>query len=261
MESLLTDKQMVVDLHQPTDLILRLDKDRILQVFINLFSNAIKFSEPGSRIAVICSEQEAILNHYLQPVLQIAITDEGVGIPQGETEAVFDSFIQSSMTRSAAGGTGLGLAISKQIISMHDGRIYAQSPPPGKSRGSVFYIELPIADQQEQEATMLDKQSVVMSHLNWKNQLEKLFDNSASLEHLDVAGIADDHLCPLGKWLDAFPENSQTITELKQAHDEFHQHAAECIAFFEVQDKERAKSAKQRFDRASEKVLGLLESV
>ena len=73
----------------------------------------------------------------------ISIADEGVGIPEEELEEVFDSFIQSSKTRSQAGGTGLGLPISREIILLHNGRIWVESPAEGRSVGSEFIIRLP----------------------------------------------------------------------------------------------------------------------
>lgn len=66
--------------------------------------------------------------------------DEGVGIPEDELESVFDKFIQSSKTKTNAGGTGLGLAISKEIIELHNGKIWAESKP---GEGARFSFILP----------------------------------------------------------------------------------------------------------------------
>ena len=72
-----------------------------------------------------------------------SVVDEGIGIPEAEIESVFDQFVQSSKTRSDKGGTGLGLPISKEIIELHKGQIWAESPPAGKEIGSVFYFKIP----------------------------------------------------------------------------------------------------------------------
>ena len=65
--------------------------------------------------------------------------DHGPGIPEGELEAVFDKFVQSSKTKSAAGGTGLGLAICREIAEAHGGRMWAENAPGG---GALFTCEL-----------------------------------------------------------------------------------------------------------------------
>lgn len=67
------------------------------------------------------------------------MADEGGGIPEGELEAVFDKFVQSSATRSGAGGTGLGLAICREIVDQHGGRIWAEN---GRDGGAVFQVML-----------------------------------------------------------------------------------------------------------------------
>ncbi len=99
------------------------DHDKILQVITNLFSNAIKFTPERhtltlrTRIQKTGAKEEAV----------VSLADEGVGIPEGEQEAIFESFRQSTRTNTGAGGTGLGLAICRKIITAHQGRIWAQN--------------------------------------------------------------------------------------------------------------------------------------
>ena len=57
--------------------------------------------------------------------IYVAITDQGIGIPKGELTSIFSKLVQSSVTNNGAGGTGLGLAISKELIHLHNGKIYA----------------------------------------------------------------------------------------------------------------------------------------
>lgn len=68
------------------------------------------------------------------------MSDEGVGIPESELDAVFEKFVQSSKTKSGAGGTGLGLAICREIVTAHGGRIFARNNPAG---GADLVVELP----------------------------------------------------------------------------------------------------------------------
>lgn len=115
------------------------DHGLITQVVTNLVSNAIKFSEPGQRLYISID----LIPFNNVPVLHFSLRDEGLGIPENELETVFDKFVQSSKTSTGAGGAGLGLSICKQIISAHDGSIWAKSPPEG---GVVFQFVIPVGD-------------------------------------------------------------------------------------------------------------------
>jgi signal transduction histidine kinase/HAMP domain-containing protein len=112
------------------------DHTRIRQVMINLVNNAIKFTE-GGKIAISAVRQEG------EKVL-ITVADTGLGIPPDKLEAVFDEFIQvdTSSTRKV-GGTGLGLPISRKLVTMHGGRLWAESTGV-EGEGSIFYVELPL---------------------------------------------------------------------------------------------------------------------
>lgn len=139
ISSLLNDKSISIDLNTDRSLIGYFDTHLITQVVINLFSNAIKFSPEQSAIRV---ELESI-QHQQQEFLQMRVIDSGIGIPHDELDSVFDSFVQSSKTRSDSGGTGLGLPISREIIDLHHGRIWAQSPAPGHNVGTCLTFQLP----------------------------------------------------------------------------------------------------------------------
>jgi PAS domain S-box-containing protein len=108
------------------------DLERMMQVLKNLILNAIKFSNPLSVVEInVVGTDESIL---------CSVTNFGVGIPQEEIHSIFEKFTEGSRTRSRAGGKGLGLAISKEIIAQHDGRIWAESTPNGKT---VLCFEFP----------------------------------------------------------------------------------------------------------------------
>src|SRR5262249_39255792 len=67
--------------------------------------------------------------------------DHGVGIPEAELETIFDQFVQSSRTKTGAGGTGLGLAICREIVTAHQGHIWAEHRPEG---GAALVFTLPL---------------------------------------------------------------------------------------------------------------------
>lgn len=113
-------------------ILVEIDRMRIRQVLLNLLSNAVKFTEKGFiKIALINSPNQ----------IEIQITDTGIGLSAEEIEKIFHPFSQadSSITRRY-GGSGLGLVISKNIISLHNGKIFVKSE---KGKGSTFTIILP----------------------------------------------------------------------------------------------------------------------
>jgi PAS domain S-box-containing protein len=119
----------------PDTITLNVDPDRFVQLITNLLSNAIKFSSPGENVSVALGKRGANA--------RIAVRDHGPGIPAEFKPRVFDAFAQAATGRQL-GGTGLGLSIARQIVMRMDGQIGFEDAPGG---GTVFYIELPDADQ------------------------------------------------------------------------------------------------------------------
>ena len=144
VDSLISRKGLDITLETDEEAFCEFDKKLMHQVMINLLSNAIKFSpdEANLTISLEKTEQNRI------PCWQLSVSDEGIGIPYDELEEVFDKFVQSSKTRSGSGGTGLGLPICREIISLHHGRIWAESPPKSKNHGSEFIFYIPVDQNQ-----------------------------------------------------------------------------------------------------------------
>jgi PAS domain S-box-containing protein len=113
---------------------LLVDSDRILQMLINLISNAIKFSPSGTTVDVTGRLAD---DRYV-----VAVRDEGRGIPETKLEAIFERFKQVDASDSRdKGGTGLGLAICRSIAEAHGGKIWARRAEPA---GSVFTFTVPM---------------------------------------------------------------------------------------------------------------------
>lgn len=122
------------------------DANRLHQVFLNVLSNAIRFSPEQGIISIHLKiyqlpkgRREADKGQYV-PALQIDIQDQGDGIAEDQLEKIFDKFHQANADVQGAGGTGLGLAICKQIMHAHQGSIHAASV----SKGALFRIILPL---------------------------------------------------------------------------------------------------------------------
>ena len=101
----------------------------------NLIANAIQYSPKGSRVGIGVSNSDGIV--------EIAVTDQGIGIPEDERDRVFERFFRIDPARSRhTGGSGLGLSIVKHVVQNHGGDIRVWSQP---GKGSTFTIRLPEA--------------------------------------------------------------------------------------------------------------------
>lgn len=114
------------------------DRDKVMQVLVNMLDNAVKYSPQGGAIRLAVERRELWL--------RFSVSDEGFSIPESELERVFEKFyrLDPQMTRGVS-GTGLGLYISRELVRRMGGRIWATS---GEREGSTFYVELPAAASQ-----------------------------------------------------------------------------------------------------------------
>ena len=115
------------------------DRVRLTQVFSNLLSNAMKYTQPGGRIHV---RMEAEGEHAA-----IGVSDTGIGIPGWALPHVFDLFSQVRIHQEQSeGGLGIGLSLVRSIVTLHGGSVDASSE--GSGRGSTFTVRLPRVDGQ-----------------------------------------------------------------------------------------------------------------
>jgi Na+/proline symporter/signal transduction histidine kinase len=114
------------------------DAQRLIQLFVNLLSNAIDASRPGDRVVVRSATQG--------DSVRIEVEDEGMGIDDTLRERIFEPFFT---TKPAGKGTGLGLAVAYSIVQDHGGSIFVEAPDAG---GTRFVIRLPAAEEQRAKA-------------------------------------------------------------------------------------------------------------
>lgn len=113
--------------------------DQLEGAFANLLDNAVRYSPDGELVRVSISREPGRVN--------VAIADNGIGIPACEHEAIFRRFYRVDPARSrASGGTGLGLSIVKHVIADHRGHIRVESEP---GQGATFTVSLPTVDTEE----------------------------------------------------------------------------------------------------------------
>jgi signal transduction histidine kinase len=132
-QSLAKDKDLVFDLQIDPELqIIEADRTRLMQILLNLISNAIKFTEKGE-ITLSMSQNNG--------ELVASVQDTGIGIEQDDIPKIFEQFrqVDGSPTRKA-GGAGLGIPISKSLVELHGGKMWVESVP---GIGSTFSFTIP----------------------------------------------------------------------------------------------------------------------
>jgi len=145
------------------------DKTKVNQILVNLLSNAIKFTEQGE-IKIKVSNQD----HYLN----IAVSDQGIGIAPERQAAVFDVFEQEDgSTTRRYGGTGLGLAIIQQILKLMEGDIKLTSE---QGKGTTFHIKFPL--QKALQPIKETQENKKPQHYNSKNKVLVIEDNLINQE-------------------------------------------------------------------------------
>ncbi len=110
------------------------DERKFKQILLNLLSNAVKFTPEGGRVVVAARPGEGLI--------EVSVTDTGIGIAAEDHEAVFEEFRQvgKDYTRKAE-GTGLGLALTRKFVELHGGKIRVKSEP---GKGATFTFTLPL---------------------------------------------------------------------------------------------------------------------
>ncbi len=118
----------------PRELWIDADEDKISQVFINLLSNALKYTAAGGTVSIDMSGTGEA---------SVTIRDTGLGISEEDLPYIFERFYRTDKSRSRlTGGSGIGLTIAKSIVDAHHGSISVESKP---NEGSTFTVSLPLA--------------------------------------------------------------------------------------------------------------------
>ena len=116
------------------------DRRELMSAVYNLLDNAVKYSESGSKVLVELKSDGQIVD--------IAVKDQGIGIPSRDLERIFERFYRVDQARSrATGGTGLGLSIVRHVANNHNGNIFVESR---EGSGSVFTLRLPLAEGDQE---------------------------------------------------------------------------------------------------------------
>jgi PAS domain S-box-containing protein len=130
----LPEQRLQLDLlAPPVPVVVQADEARLLQVFVNLLDNAIKYTPADGRIWVKMTIED--------PTAVVHVEDTGIGVPPHMLSKIFDLFTQVD-TDASRNGLGIGLALVRDLVSMHGGSVQARSEGVGK--GSEFTVRLPL---------------------------------------------------------------------------------------------------------------------
>ncbi len=121
------------------------DRDRLIQVMVNLISNAVKFCDTeNGRIKIGMHTETQKTGKTETQYLRVFVKDNGIGIGKDDQEIIFHEFRQViSGSRGRPAGTGVGLTIARHIIDAHNGRIWVESEP---DKGATFFFTLPLVE-------------------------------------------------------------------------------------------------------------------
>ncbi len=121
--------------------LVRADRDRLVQIFLNILDNAVKFNNAGGSLSVTAGQRDG--------EVAVRISDTGVGIPQSELPRLGERFYRVDKTRSRElGGTGLGLSIVKHLMMAHEGRMEIESQ---LGYGTVVMLYFPAYKETKQQ--------------------------------------------------------------------------------------------------------------
>lgn len=136
-----------------------LDKDKIMQVLNNLLSNAIKYSNANSKIIVSIKEKtQPVRSGVVLDCLEVSVLDNGVGVPDEEKIAIFNSFTQSTRTNNNVGSSGLGLSIAAEIVYTHNGVLNVEDNIGG---GSIFSFAIPCNTNVSKRVVKKEKNKIL----------------------------------------------------------------------------------------------------
>ncbi len=127
--------ELTVDIQKNLPLAMA-DRSQIERVFINLLANAVKFTPEKGKVAIKACKKDS--------VVEVAISDSGIGIPPEALTQIFEEFYRvDNAVNQQVKGTGLGLSLVKHIVEAHKGKIWVEST---MGKGSTFYFTLPLKD-------------------------------------------------------------------------------------------------------------------
>ena len=179
------------------EIITDFDVDKVAKIMNNLLSNAFKFTGKGGRISVNLSlvfdsdDNELMTDSTDKRMVEISVKDTGIGISESNLDKIFTRFFQINQEAKQT-GTGIGLALTKELVKLHNGRIYVVSKP---GKGSKFTFLIPYQDVEFVESTvhneptdehiqkLTDSEELQAETLTATNKIMLLVDDNADVRY------------------------------------------------------------------------------
>jgi signal transduction histidine kinase len=164
------------------------DLERLERVFLNLLSNATKFTDSGGTVAIRLRDAG--------DAVKVEVHDTGVGFPPELAERIFSRFFQTDMGKTRRyGGTGIGLSLAKDLVELHGGRIWAESTPDA---GSVFHVRL-LKNREHFSPDVLDRRGSVTAHADGKRTADRgiadwRFGAEAKFRFLEIDEVTEQRV-------------------------------------------------------------------
>ncbi|MEM7333023.1 MAG: response regulator [Chloroflexota bacterium] len=135
------------------------DRTRLVQIFTNLVSNAYKYTPENGRITISANETSEVTEQDDEmAMVHVSVSDTGLGIREEDQEGIFDKFFRASdELAKKSPGTGLGLNITKNLVEMHNGRIWFESE---FRKGTVFHVMIPAVLNGQKTAGVQEAEAV-----------------------------------------------------------------------------------------------------
>jgi len=121
------------------------DKLRLMELFDNLISNAVKYTPKGGSVTIDAKQDKKFVT--------VSIKDTGIGLAKNQIPRIFDEFYKVDTSRHEMDSSGLGLSICKRIVEKHNGKIWVESQ--GKGKGSTFYFTLKNSENKKTKEIMV----------------------------------------------------------------------------------------------------------
>jgi|GEM_PF-5508559 len=135
VQPMLTEKQIELHIECQQPMLMLADRTRLLQIFLNLLSNAAKYNKLKGEIHIQCKP----VDEYL---MRVCIADTGIGIATENIDKLFQSFERLGVEKTGIDGTGVGLALSQQLAQLMGGNVGVSST---QGKGSTFWCDMPLA--------------------------------------------------------------------------------------------------------------------
>ncbi len=176
VQPILTERQIKLHIDCQQSMLMLADRTRLLQIFVNLLSNAAKYNKPNGDIRIECRSVD-------EHMLRVYVADTGIGIAAENIDKLFQSFERLGAEKTGIDGTGVGLALSQQLAQLMGGNLGVTST---QGEGSTFWVDMPLAKHTNQARLNESASDNHMPDIKDKQMVLYIEDNPANLKVVEA---------------------------------------------------------------------------